>query len=103
MKNRGESLGVAHGVSSLARVASPLIAGALYDYGHAIPYFAGAGMLLIICLYTNSIAAQQRAALDEQEAQELMNDTNSSNADTSFDESQTISTSEEIQSAGHTI
>lgn len=45
-ERQGAVLGVGQSVGSLARVVGPLVAGSLFDVGHALPYLAAAALVL---------------------------------------------------------
>ena len=47
---QGTSLGVAQSMSSIGRIAGPLLGGALYAVGWAAPYFAGAILMIAALL-----------------------------------------------------
>lgn len=50
---RGETLGLASSMGSVGRIVGPLVGGALYDFGHAMPFEVGAalcGVALLLAL-----------------------------------------------------
>jgi len=53
-EDQGKVLGAAQGVSSLTRVAGPLLGGLFYKWGHSIPYWVCAG-LMFLCLILASV------------------------------------------------
>ena len=51
-ERQGAVLGLGQSVGSLARVLSPTMAGALFDVRLALPYLAGAALILIAAVFT---------------------------------------------------
>ena len=50
-ERQGAVLGLGQSVGSLARVLSPAMAGALFDIRLALPYLAGAGLILVAAVF----------------------------------------------------
>jgi len=62
---QGGTLGVGQSVSALARAAGPLIAGWLFDRGHAFPYFTGAGLVAVTAvLLLGTVVSERRTVLE---------------------------------------
>jgi len=60
---QGAILGLSQGLGYLARCVSPPIAGALFDASPSWPYWLGAGMLLVVGVYSAMICRVQEAAI----------------------------------------
>ena len=50
-ERRGQASGVLSSVASVATIVGPLIAGYVFEYGHALPYMIMAGMSLCTVIY----------------------------------------------------
>ena len=64
---QGGTLGIGQSASALARAIGPLVAGWLFDRGHALPYFAGAGLVVVTGLLVLGVAVAERRPVLEPE------------------------------------
>lgn len=60
---QGATIGLMHGIGSLARAIAPPVGGLLYDLGPSWPYWVGAATLVVIGAFAIRICAAQERAI----------------------------------------
>jgi len=60
-KMKGESMGILSAIMSACMVIGPLISGALFEFHHTLPYFAGAFYLLVALMISFGTTLVKRA------------------------------------------